>query len=89
MRKQTNLVQRLITREHNSLFELYDAYIFHIRKIVSTSKASPDEEERIISELFHTIWTTPLILSNEKYLSVAITKLGITIMINSSRNVVI
>ena len=75
MQNQKQIIQRLVEKDHNSLNELYDTYILHISRLLTNSGTDPNDHEKIITHLFHTIWSSPSILTKEKHLSIALTKL--------------
>ncbi len=75
MQSQNQLIQKLIAKDKSSLNELYDTYIHHVSRILSNCDTPRAEHEEIITKLFAQIWTSPQILSKEKHLSVAMTKL--------------
>jgi hypothetical protein len=79
METQKQIIQRLVEKDQNSLNELYDTYILHLSRLLTNSGTDPNDHEKIITHLFRTIWTSPSILSNEKHLSIAITKLCLTL----------
>ncbi len=69
------IIQRLVEKDKDSLNELYDTYILHILHILKKTGIEPHNHEKMITQLFHMIWSSPMILSKEKRISVAITKL--------------
>ncbi|WP_166000439.1 hypothetical protein [Bacillus sp. Cs-700] len=75
MQNQKQIIQRLVEKDHNSLNELYDTYILHLSHVLTNSGTDPNDHEKIITHLFRMIWSSPNILSKEKHLSIAITKL--------------
>lgn len=75
MQSQNQLIQKLISKDRSSLNELYDTYIHHVSRILCNSDTPRSDHEEIITKLFTQIWTSPRLLSNEKHLSIAITKL--------------
>lgn len=79
MQNQKQIIQRLIEKDQNSLNELYDTYILHLSRLLTNSGTDPNEHEQIITHLFRMIWSSPSILSKEKHLSIAITKLCLTL----------
>ncbi|PFG12111.1 hypothetical protein [Bacillus sp. es.036] len=79
METQKQIIQRLVEKDQSSLNELYDTYILHLSHLLTNSGTDPNDHEQIITHLFHTIWYSPSILSREKHLSIAITKLCLTL----------
>ncbi|MCA0992083.1 hypothetical protein [Pseudalkalibacillus hwajinpoensis] len=79
MKTQKQIIQRLVEKDQNSLNELYDTYIFHLSRLLTNSGTDPNDHEQIITHLFHMIWSSPSILSQEKHFSIAITKLCLTL----------
>ena len=75
MHNPKHIIHRLIEKDKDSLNELYDSYILHITQTLKKTGIPSHDHEKMISQLFHMIWSSPLILSKEKHISVAITKL--------------
>ncbi|TKD72373.1 hypothetical protein [Pseudalkalibacillus hwajinpoensis] len=79
MHNKEGVIQRLVCKDRDCLNELYDKYIHHIQRIISNSGLDPIDHEKIISRIFLAIWSSPEILNKEKHISVAITKLCLTL----------
>lgn len=75
MNNKNRVIQRMINKDRDCLNELYDRHIHHIQRVMSTSSLDSIDQEKIITQLFCTIWSSPEIFNNEKHISVAITKL--------------
>lgn len=80
MHNQQTMIQRLVDKDKDSLNELYDTYHRHLSHLLTKTGTDPTNHERIMTQLFQLIWSSPTILMKEKHLSVAITKLCLTLI---------
>lgn len=79
MPNKTSVIQRLINKDRDCLNELYDNYIDHIQRMLAKYDIDPIDHEKIITQLFRSVWSSPDILYKEKHISVSITKLCLTL----------
>ena len=75
MQNQQQIIQRLVQRDKDALNELYDMYHLHLSRLLTNTGTDSIHHEKILIQLFRTIWSSPMILNKEKHLSVAMTKL--------------
>ncbi|MDQ0483816.1 hypothetical protein [Guptibacillus hwajinpoensis] len=79
MQNKHCIIQRLIDKDRDCMNELYDTYIHHIQRMITKSDINPIDHEKIITQLFRAIWSSPEILNKEKHISISITKLCLTL----------
>ncbi|KMM39376.1 hypothetical protein [Guptibacillus hwajinpoensis] len=75
MQNKNGVIQRLMDKDRDCMNELYDNYIHHIQRMIAKSDIDPVDHEKIITQLFRAIWSSPEILNKEKHISISITKL--------------
>lgn len=80
MPNPNTIIQRLVEKDKDSLNELYDTYHRHLSILLTKTGTDPINHERIMMQVFQLIWSSPTILSKDKHLSVAITKLCLTLI---------
>ena len=87
MHNRKAIIQGLIEKDKDSLNELYDTYHLHLSRLLTNTGTDPTDHENIITQLFHMIWASPTILSKDKHLSVAMTKLCLKLIKSPSTSV--
>ncbi|WP_226659113.1 hypothetical protein [Pseudalkalibacillus hwajinpoensis] len=75
MPNRETIIQRLIEKDEDSLKELYDTYHRHLSHLLTNTGTDSSDHEKIMTKLFCLIWSSPTILTKDKHLSVALTKL--------------
>lgn len=79
MHNKNGVIQRLIDKDRDCLNELYDNYIDHIQRMIAKSDIDPIDYEKVITQLFRVIWSSPEILNKEKHISISVTKLCLSL----------